>query len=319
MDKKWAVVGYGRAGHLHTTALDKLGIDYQTMDIDPVKGADYATLRDIMEEYQPTHVSVATPNYTHFGLVGMFLTWYRRGLTVICEKPLCIKQYDAKIINVIASGRGDVAGRIEPERRVHYIAQNRYLTSWRKALELIKGQSVTVNYQARLVRGKAYYDASPWRGDIYQDGGPLYTQLAHHVDFLCYLGLDLTPLETFFGQDAAYQGITTVESWGNIRFESGQFQYEIHPEGEQSVELSINGESICKLGGRYLEEIQYPGGTLVDPVAQNVYAGGGGTAAHHYLQFLDILDGKYPVTLQDGIDVVNVIVDWYKNRPSAGY
>jgi predicted dehydrogenase len=281
------------------------------MDIDAGKGADFNTFHRIMNEYRPTHVSIATPNHTHAGILGLLLMWYSRGIEIICEKPLCINRFDAGIIETQARGRA-----------VHYIAQNRYLKTWQKALELLTGRKdIKIEYKAQLVRGPDYYNESPWRGNIYQDGGPLYTQLSHHIDFLYYLGLDLVLIDAVYGQAGCYRGITTVESWGRVRFNAGRFDYDIYPDGEQKIEMVITAgdEWICTLGRRYLEKIDWPGGELEDDVAQNVYAGGGGTAAHHYLQFKAILEGGCPVALKEGLNVVRVITDWYKTRPRAGY
>ena len=299
---KWGIIGYGRAGHLHETALKKMGVDYRTADIDPAKAANYQSADALIADYTPDIVSVATPNGNH---AEMMLYLAGRVGMVVCEKPLTLTVADAE--RVIEAWHGKPA---------YYVAQNRYLESWKRARKLIGRSKVETYYEATLVRGVDYYAGADWRGTLSIDGGPLYTQVSHHIDFLSYLGKDLTAREARFWRNPVYDSLVETESEGMIKHGSGEFFYQLIPWGHQEIDLVIKraGKELCRLSGRFLERLAWPGGVVVDGVLQNQYSGGGGTAAHHDKLFADILGGRCKITLKDGLRVVSIIEDWYKTR-----
>lgn len=94
---KTAIIGFGKMGKLY----DSLMPTSYIVDIYPTDNRPYFTYLEEFIHYHPTVdlVIVATPINTHFNIVKILL---EANYNVLCEKPLCTKFDEAKILEKLA-------------------------------------------------------------------------------------------------------------------------------------------------------------------------------------------------------------------------
>ncbi|MBL4624943.1 MAG: Gfo/Idh/MocA family oxidoreductase [Flavobacteriales bacterium] len=110
-------------------------------------------------------------------------------------------------------------------------------------------------------RHGAYYDNSPWRGNISTEGGALFTQASHFVDLLVYWFGDV--IEANVLTDTLTHSIE-IEDCGIalLKFNSGVLGsmnwttsvYDKNYEGSVTI---IAEKGTVKIGGQYLNKIEY--------------------------------------------------------------
>lgn len=136
----------------------------------------YTDYKKMLEEIQPTLVSIATESGLHAEIA---LFCIRQGINLIIEKPMAMSIKDA-----------DEIIRLSEERHVKVSAchQNRFniaVQEMRKALESGRfGRLSHGSIHVRWNRNEDYYKQASWRGTWKQDGGALMNQCIHGIDLL---------------------------------------------------------------------------------------------------------------------------------------
>ncbi|WP_231445240.1 Gfo/Idh/MocA family protein [Brevibacterium zhoupengii] len=127
-------------------------------------------------------ISVCTPHPTHEAVV---VAAAKRGVHVLCEKPIAIDVAAAERMVSACSDAGVVFGCVF-QRRLWPAAQR-----IRRAIDDgTIGDPMMARAEVLLHRDSSYYTGTPWRGKWETDGGGvLMTQAIHYVDLLqWYLG-----------------------------------------------------------------------------------------------------------------------------------
>ena len=92
-----AVVGYGVIGRHHAKLLSAMGHLCAVCDINSevLVGLDGVTLysdyTEMLEREELDAVHICTPHYLH---ADMIIAALERGIHVLCEKPICIREED---------------------------------------------------------------------------------------------------------------------------------------------------------------------------------------------------------------------------------
>jgi len=136
--------------------------------------------RDLIDSGLVDAVIVATPHYPH---AEICIAAMKRGLHVICEKPLGVSLSPVDKLIRTAKRTGVVFS-------VMY--QWRTIPRFRKAKELIEagklGDLQRVQWIVPDYRSQAYYDGDSWRATwATEGGGVLVNQAPHYTDMLWYL------------------------------------------------------------------------------------------------------------------------------------
>ena len=126
---------------------------------------------------------IAAPHYCHGPLT---IAAARRGLHVLCEKPLSACVGHARVMIAECKKRRVVLGTV---------FQHRTRGIMIKARELVRGGALGEVFRVQLVcsnwfRTQAYYDSGAWRGTWDgEGGGVLINQGPHHLDLFQWIGL----------------------------------------------------------------------------------------------------------------------------------
>ena len=175
-----AIVGLGVIGKVHAEVLAEQGIELVAVcDIDPAatEGLDcarYADFDEMMERERPDVVHICTPHWLH---ADMIIKALERGVNVLAEKPLCIKEED--IARILDAERASDA-------ELGVCLQNRYNPSTLLAREILAEKRVKYAFGSLLWhRDAAYYASGDWRGKwATEGGGVLINQAIHTLDLL---------------------------------------------------------------------------------------------------------------------------------------
>lgn len=181
---KIAIVGLGVIGKLHYSALRSLGENITALcDVDSCAMAEYEGVRKytdyktMLDKEDIDAVHICTPHYLH---ADMIIEALGRGVNVLSEKPLCIREED--IGRILEAEKNSTA-------RLGVCFQNRYNKSYRYVKEYLKDKKVITAF-ANVVwrRDKAYYGSAEWRGKWdTEGGGTLINQAIHTLDFTAWV------------------------------------------------------------------------------------------------------------------------------------
>lgn len=169
----------------------------------------YTNYRDMLDNDFLDAVVIATPPYAH---KEQALYCARKGLDILCEKPLSITQKD---VEEIIEGCKDVKTSVMLQRRFYPVSK-----SVKEAVEKgLFGEIKNASIKSRCNKSDDFYNS--WRGKRYMaGGGALISQTLSRIDQMVY----------FFGNPRAVEGImrTTrqnieVEDYakGTIYFDNG--------------------------------------------------------------------------------------------------
>lgn len=125
-------------------------------------------------------VLIATPHPWHAPIAQYAA---RRGLHILCEKPIAVTVAQADAMIATAQEHGVLLG-IMFQSRTHPL--------WRRARELLAdgaiGPLYYVSHTAVHYRTQAYYDSAAWRGTWQgEGGGVIMNQAPHDLDLLIWL------------------------------------------------------------------------------------------------------------------------------------
>jgi len=186
-----AIIGIGAIAQVHARALG--GIDGVTLVAASCRSAEkgqafaqafnctwYDDTAKMLRREKPDFVTIATPSGAHLDAVGAAA---RRGVHVICEKPLeiSLKRIDRMI--AVAQKAGITLGAIFPQRF------NPLVQVVHEAAHLGRFGALAVAVSCvPWWRDDAYYGPGRWQGTLALDGGgALINQAIHGVDALQWI------------------------------------------------------------------------------------------------------------------------------------
>ena len=176
-----AIVGLGIIGNVHKKLIEKLGYNLVAIcDVDESKFAEFSGVQKftdyitMLDAVKPDVVHICTPHYLH---ADMIIEGLKRGVNVLCEKPLCIKEQDILRILEAEKNSKAILGVCHQNR---YNQENLFVKEYLKGKDIVGGfGSVTWN------RCKKYYEQAEWRGKWNTEGGGvLINQALHTLDLM---------------------------------------------------------------------------------------------------------------------------------------
>lgn len=180
---KTAIIGLGVIGRLHADVVEKYSSLAAVCDVREEALAPYAhtarytDYKKMLDEVRPDAVHICTPHYLHAEMVIEALS---RDISVLCEKPLCIRAEDIPaILEAEKHSRGQLGVCLQNRYNASNIAVKSYLEG--RCVEMATGQ---VSWH----RDAAYYASGDWRGKWdTEGGGVLINQALHTLDLMQWL------------------------------------------------------------------------------------------------------------------------------------
>jgi predicted dehydrogenase len=262
---KFAIIGCGRIADRHAEQIQKLGLLKAVCDnvgsrakrLGQKYGSKIYTDFDELlgTEKDLDVVSVCTPNGLH---AEHSIKAFRKGIHVLCEKPMAITVYDC----------GEMIKEAEKaNKRLFVVKQNRYnppVQAIKVALDENRlGKVFNIQLNCFWNRNVDYYTQSEWKGTINLDGGTLFTQFSHFIDLLYWMFGDIKKVEAItrnFNHKKIIEfedsGVVLVEFYNGI---IGTINYTVNSYlKNMEGSLTIFGElGSVKIGGQYLNELEY--------------------------------------------------------------
>jgi UDP-N-acetyl-2-amino-2-deoxyglucuronate dehydrogenase len=326
---RFLLIGCGTIGERHARLASSTGILEAVCDIVPERAQrfsklfqcyGYTSLDEMLQQHATANaLIVCTPNGLH---AVHSIHAFKKGLHVLCEKPMAIREADAKRM---------IAAATKANRHLMVVKQNRYNPPVAAVKQLLENNKLGKVYSVQINcfwnRGANYYQQSNWRGTQQLDGGVLFTQFSHFIDLLYwYFG----PLANVNGttSNLAHQQVCEVEDTGVFQFRTetgvyGTLNYTTNAAVENyEGSLTIIAEkATIKIGGPYLNTIEYQKPELLPKLSAgnqaNRYKGYKGSMNNHaqvYQDFEAVLKGKQLVYTsgEDGLASVHMIEQLYK-------
>lgn len=167
------------------------------------KIAKYTDYRAMLDSGKVDTVIIAAPHYFH---PEMAVEAFRRGIHVICEKPVAITGRQAREMNAAHA-----------DSQVVYAAMFQMRTNpvYRKIKEMLEdGTLGEVRRVSWIItdwfRTQAYYDSGGWRGNwTGEGGGVLMNQCPHNLDLF----------QWFFGLPKRLHAVVHLGKWHDITVE----------------------------------------------------------------------------------------------------
>jgi len=261
---KFGIVGVGSIGKRHIAVLDAdpnceiVGI----CDLDESKLSEQAELyhvkaftdyKTMLAEIDADVINVVTPHALH---TAMSIEALDRGFHVLVEKPMALTSEDCQKM-IDAAERNN--------KKLWVVKQNRYNVPIRLAKDAIDkgrlGKIFMIKCDILWNRYQGYYDDSPWRGKLEEEGGALFTQASHFVDLLVWWCGDVTDVRGYM--ETQNHNIQTEDSGAAVlNFDSGTIGslvwttcvYNKNYEGSITI---VGEKGTIKIGGKYLNLIEY--------------------------------------------------------------
>ena len=136
----------------------------------------YADYQALLERERPDAIHICTPHHLH---APMTVEALKRGIHVLCEKPLCISMKQLRELREAAE---------KSEAQLGVCHQNRYLPNMIRLKELsregVRGGFGSVVWH----RDEQYYRSGQWRGTWAQEGGGvMINQALHTLDLMQWI------------------------------------------------------------------------------------------------------------------------------------
>lgn len=168
----------------------------------------YTNYTELLEQEKPDAVHICTPHYLHAPMIAEAL---KRGIHVLCEKPLCISLDEIKIL------REAVA---KSTAQLGICFQNRYEPNMLRLKELAKGGVLGGCGYVVWNRDQAYYRSGEWRGTWDKEGGGvMINQAIHTLDILQWVCGMPTHVTAHVSNDHL-KGVIEVEDTASALFET---------------------------------------------------------------------------------------------------
>ncbi|HHZ94976.1 MAG TPA: Gfo/Idh/MocA family oxidoreductase [Flavobacteriales bacterium] len=328
----FAILGFGHIGKRHSKAI--IAHPNATLtaiaDIEPVSVEGviiHKSLDSLLASPQlPEVVCVCTPNGLH---AAQTISILNAGCDVVLEKPIALSSSDARRIEEVSIATG---------KNVFCVMQNRFAppSVWLKTLvdSGKLGEIRQVHVQCFWNRDDDYYSASPWRGTLELDGGPLFTQFSHFIDVMYWIFGSISNPRAIF-RNQAHSHNTQFEDSGQISFDLlnqpsawGSFTFSTalaHSNFESSLTLMAENGTI-RIAGQYMEKVvycdvsNYEMPDLASPAPPNDYGSYKGSASNHHHVMANVIDvlrygASIATPISEGIDVVEIIEAMHNSGP----
>jgi len=325
LDKiKFAVVGLGSIGKRHIAVLDAepnaeiVAIcdtdENKCIELSGLYGGLkwYNDFDTMLGEVQADVVNIVTPHALH---KSMSIAASKKGFNVLVEKPMALSVEDCNEMNIAAQKSGV---------KLWVVKQNRHNVPVRLAKEAIAagrlGKIFMIKCDILWNRYQGYYDDSPWRGILKEEGGALFTQASHFIDLLIWWCGDIVSVKGHM--ETQNHSIETEDSGCAImKFSSGTIGslvwttcvYNKNYEGSITI---IGERGTIKIGGKYLNKIEYwdvEGFPLDENIEYtdlpNAYGKYQGTSSNHDKVISDLINELRTGngTMVDGFEGVKTI------------
>ncbi|MBQ8339058.1 MAG: Gfo/Idh/MocA family oxidoreductase [Clostridia bacterium] len=235
-----AVVGLGVIGHVHLGVLAEMEANVVALcDIDVEKaaavGAEYGfsapvwgDFEKMLAEAQPDVVHICTPHYLH---APMVIAALRRGVHVLCEKPLCI--HPEEIDAILAAEAASTA-------TLGVCLQNRYNPANLFIKEYLKSHKpVAAHGSVTWHRDAAYYNKAAWRGHWdTEGGGVMINQALHTLDLLLWFLGDPTSVSAETA-NLTLGGVIEVEDTATATFHGSSAPFTFFATNSAAVSLPV--------------------------------------------------------------------------------
>ncbi len=133
----------------------------------------YTDYTEMLQAARPDVVHICTPHDLH---APMSIAALRRGIHVLCEKPLCITQKQLTELREAAS---------RSSARLGVCHQNRYEPNMIRLKELCSSKVTAGMGDVVWERDASYYNSAAWRGTWKQEGGgAMINQALHTLDLM---------------------------------------------------------------------------------------------------------------------------------------
>lgn len=262
---KFAVVGCGSIGKRHIAVLDaNPNVEIVAIcDIDESKCKELSSLYNnvsyftsystMLSSIKADVINVVTPHALH---APMVIEAANQKFNVLVEKPMALTVEDCIKMNEAA---------IKNNTKLWVVKQNRHNIPIKLAKDAIAkghlGKIFMVKCDILWNRYQGYYDESPWRGKMKEEGGALYTQASHFIDLLVWWFGDVLEVKA---QIATQNHNIETEDSGNaiLKFENGTLGslnwttcvFNKNYEGSITI---VGQNGTIKIGGQYLNKIEY--------------------------------------------------------------
>jgi UDP-N-acetyl-2-amino-2-deoxyglucuronate dehydrogenase len=332
----FAIIGCGRIGHTHARLMQERGNLVAVCDNNLENATllsrnvgcnayhDYTRMLDAHQEVDL--VSVCTPNGLH---AEHSIGSLKRGVHVLCEKPMAIKTTDCEEMIKAA----DAAAK-----HLFIVKQNRYnppIIALKNLIEQGKlGKVYSLQINCFWNRNAEYYHNS-WKGTSELDGGTLFTQFSHFVDLLYWIMGDVTDVQAVT-DNFGHRGMIDFEDTGAaiLRFVGGAIatiNYTVNSfRKNMEGSITVFGEKgTVKVGGQYLNLLEYQ--EIEDCVISNLPKGNTsnnygiyqGSMSNHDKVFDNIIDvlqngGKMMTTPFEALKTVEIISRIYESAKRIG-
>lgn len=228
---KVALVGLGNIGKTHLKYLkemehvDLVGVcdtEKEKADFFAKEGRSvaYYEFRDLFDRARPDVVIIAVPHYDHPTIA---IEAFRRGIHVLCEKPISVHVNDAlKMLEAY-----DEAKESNPRLEFGLMFQERLYPHYRKIKDILEGgelgRLVRVTWiNTTMFRTQAYYNSGGWRATwAGEGGGILVNQCPHTLDMYQWL----------FGAPEKISAHAHIGKYHEIEVEDEVTAYFEHPDG----------------------------------------------------------------------------------------
>lgn len=308
MDKhlyKYILVGCGAIAPRHIREILRTGTLAAVCDPDPERLSEYmnryqvpgyASFDAMMSTGIPADIVVlCTPNGYH---AGQSIQAMQSGYHVICEKPMALSSTDAAQMLAIAKQTNKLLSIVKQNRFNGPILQ---LQQWISSGEA--GHVYSISLNCLWNRDHHYYTSSTWRGTKELDGGILYTQFSHYIDFLYWIFGEVTEIK-HLASNVCHREIIEFDDQGVaiLQFESGAIgtiHYSINAfEKNMESSLTILAEhGSIRIGGLSANLIEYqhksgPAFSAPDTIPQiNQYPHYAGSVSNHHFVYDQVLQG----------------------------
>ena len=202
---KTGLIGCGKVGHTHATALSTLpesnfvavcDKDFARARAfaDQYRAKAYADVPEMVADAGVQAVVICTPHPLHTSLAILAA---QAGAHVLVEKPMAASLKDCDAMLVAADKAGVKLGVISQRRLYEPVQRVKAAIEAGKIGRTVLGTVIILGW-----RDQAYYQSDPWRGrwDT-EGGGVLVNQSPHQLDLLQWL---MGPIDELFGY------------WGNL-------------------------------------------------------------------------------------------------------
>src|ERR1700744_2270961 len=186
---RFALVGCGRIAQRHAEHIANQATLAAVCDINEERRNElaakynckaYASVEELLQhEKNIDLVSVCSPNGLH---AEHSIKCLEAGIHVLCEKPMAITTADCQRMIDVAD---------KAKKQLIVVKQNRFNAPIAELKKIIAegrlGKIINVQLNCFWNRNDKYYESSDWKGTKALDGGTLFTQFSHFIDFLYWM------------------------------------------------------------------------------------------------------------------------------------